>query len=187
MATTIVLARHGETDWNRDGRIQGHLDPPLNERGRTQSRELADRLAAEELDAVYASDLRRAVETAEIVAGRKGLRVRIDPDLREGDMGSWSGLTATEIQARFPDAWHERITGGQGHDGESREALSERILVSLGRISAAHPGGRVLVVCHGGVMRSTLRHLEPDVTPALVGNCEISRIAVEDGQIRRVD
>lgn len=186
MATTILLARHGETDWNRDGRIQGHLDPPLNERGRTQSRELADRLATENLDAVYASDLRRAIETAEIVAERKRLPVLVDPDLREGDMGSWSGLTATEIQERFPDQWHERITGGQGHDGETREALFKRVIASFGRIAAAHPGGHVLVVCHGGVMRSTLRHLDADVAPALVGNCEISRIAVEDGEIRRV-
>src|SRR5438876_6792690 len=101
--TTLILARHGETDWNRDGRCQGHADPPLNERGREQALELAELLADEPIEAVYSSDLRRAHETARIVADRKGLDVIVDPQLRERDVGHWSGLTAAEIEERFPD------------------------------------------------------------------------------------
>src|SRR5437660_3083754 len=95
--TTLILARHGETDWNRDGRFQGHADPPLNNRGREQAYALADAVADERIEAVYASDLRRAHETAQIVAARKGLDVVIDPDLRERDVGEWSGLTLPQI------------------------------------------------------------------------------------------
>jgi probable phosphoglycerate mutase len=187
VATTILLARHGETDWNRQGRIQGHLDPPLNERGRKQARELAERLAAEPIDVLYASDLRRALETAEIVSARTGLPVAVDRALREADMGSWSGLTVAEIERRFPDAWHERISGGQGHDGETREAFHRRVLEALGRIAGEHPGERVLAIAHGGVIRTIRRHVEPEVVPALVAHCEVARIAVQDGVIRPVD
>jgi probable phosphoglycerate mutase len=187
VATTILLARHGETDWNREGRIQGHLDPPLNDRGREQAHELADRLDTEAIDALYSSDLRRALETAEVVARRKGLPIAVDPALREADMGSWSGLTVTEIEQRFPEAWRERTTGGQGHDGETREVFHRRVIDTLRRISSDHPGGRVLVIAHGGVIRTTRRHVEPQLVPALVAHCEVARIAVEDGRIRRVD
>src|SRR5438876_6692501 len=90
--TTLILARHGETDWNRDGRFQGHADPPLNDRGREQARSLADALADQPIEAIYSSDLRRAHETAQIVAQRQGLEVLVDPDLRERDVGEWSGL-----------------------------------------------------------------------------------------------
>ncbi|HEU0337127.1 MAG TPA: histidine phosphatase family protein, partial [Gaiellaceae bacterium] len=99
---TVLLARHGETDWNREGRFQGHADPPLNDLGRAQARELADRLAREPLAAVYASPLRRAYETAEIVAATHDLPLRSVAGLREVDVGSWSGLTRSEIEARFP-------------------------------------------------------------------------------------
>jgi 2,3-bisphosphoglycerate-dependent phosphoglycerate mutase len=187
VATTIVLARHGETDWNREGRIQGHSDPPLNERGREQARELAERLAAETIDALYASDLRRALETAEIVAARLRLPIVVDPALREADMGSWSGLTVAEIEQRFPEAWRKRISGGQGHDGEMRDAFHRRVLAALHRIAGAHPDERVVVIAHGGVIRTTRRHVEPEVVPALVAHCEVARIAVEDGTIRPVD
>ena len=100
--TTLILVRHGETDWNRDGRWQGHADRSLNDRGREQSRALADALAGEDVAAVYASDLSRARETAEIVAARLGRPVGVDARLREVDVGGWSGLTMAEIEARFP-------------------------------------------------------------------------------------
>ena len=92
-ATTIFLARHGESDWNAEHRWQGHADRPLTERGLEQARELAARLADVELDAVYSSDLRRAWETAEAVASSQGIEVARQPELREVDVGSWSGCT----------------------------------------------------------------------------------------------
>src|SRR5262249_60844859 len=127
MTTTILLARHGETDWTREGRFQGHADPPLNEAGRAQAIELAERLASTPFDAVYSSDLARAHETAEILASSHGVPVVADPGLREIDVGSWSGLTRAEIEARFPGAEH--------HDGESRADHLERVLAAVNRIA----------------------------------------------------
>jgi len=138
--TTLLLVRHGETDWNADGRLQGHTDRPLSEFGRRQACRLAEELGDEELEAIYASDLSRARETAEIVGERLGLAVILDPDLREKDWGTWEGLTAVERdQVEFM--------------GESTQAHRDRILGALRRIAERHPGGRVLVVTHGGSMR----------------------------------
>src|SRR5581483_3361612 len=105
--TTILLARHGETDWNRDQRFQGHGDPPLNDHGREQARNLAVRFAAdpEPLAAIYASTLRRARETAKIVGEHLGLHVETHDGLREVDLGSWSGLTRAEVEHAFPEGF----------------------------------------------------------------------------------
>ena len=100
--TTLLLARHGETDWNRARRWQGHADRPLTARGRTQAADLAARLAHIALEAVYSSDLQRARETAEPVATTHGLELVQLPELREVNVGSWQGLTRDEAEIRFP-------------------------------------------------------------------------------------
>src|SRR4029079_3482461 len=100
--TTILLARHGETDWNVERRVQGHSDTPLNDTGRGQARALAEELAGEPIDAVYSSDLVRAHETARLVAEQRGLDVTAIRDLREKHFGTWEGLTDVEIHDRFP-------------------------------------------------------------------------------------
>jgi broad specificity phosphatase PhoE len=138
--TTLLLVRHGETDWNADGRLQGQTDRPLSDYGRRQAQKLAGELADERFEAIYASDLSRARETAEIVGKHLGLLVALDPDLREKDWGNWEGLTALE---------RDRVD----FVGESTEAHSERMLRALRRISEQHPATRVLVVTHGGSMR----------------------------------
>ena len=178
MRTTILLARHGETDWNRDGVFQGHADPPLNEAGREQARELARRLRAVHIDAVYSSDLRRAYQTAEIVAAAKGLSVVAEPGLREVDVGSWSGLTRAEIAERFP--------GVPRHDGETEEAHRERVVAAVTRIARAHAGESVLVVSHGGSLRALRRHALGDGAFVL-RNCEYYRLAFESGAYRGLD
>jgi broad specificity phosphatase PhoE len=138
--TELILVRHGETDWNAAGRLQGHTDRPLSDYGREQARRLAKELAGEEFDAIYASDLARARETAEIVAAQRHLPVILDPDLREKDWGNWEGLTSTErLDVELV--------------GESTEEHQRRMLDALGRIAAKHPEGRILVVTHGGSMR----------------------------------
>jgi broad specificity phosphatase PhoE len=153
--TTILLARHGESDWNRAKRWQGQADRPLTDLGRRQAEELADRLADTELDAVYASDLRRAADTADAVARRRGLKVRTTPELREVDVGAWSGLTRAEAEAQFPEAYARWLEGGEGwDDGETYEQLANRVLRALRAISETHDGGRVLVVAHGGTIRA---------------------------------
>jgi probable phosphoglycerate mutase len=138
--TELLLVRHGETDWNAAGRLQGHTDRPLSDYGREQARRLADELAGEEIDAIYASDLARARETAEIVGERLRLPVGLDRDLREKDWGTWEGLTSTErLDVELV--------------GESTEEHQRRMFAALGLIAAKHPHGRVLVVTHGGSMR----------------------------------
>src|SRR5512133_1433936 len=101
--TELLLVRHGETNWNRERRFQGHADPPLNDAGREQARELAETLAGEGIDAIYTSDLQRARETAEILAARFGSEVVALRELREIDVGDWQGLTWPEIEERHPD------------------------------------------------------------------------------------
>lgn len=153
--TTILLARHGESDWNAARRWQGHADRPLTPAGRAQAEALAERLDEIDVDAVYASDLRRARETAEVVARRKGLTVEILPELREVDVGSWSGLTRREAEERFPDGFRRWLEGGRGWEGgETYDEMAERIARAVRAIAGEHPHGRVLVVCHGGPIRA---------------------------------
>jgi broad specificity phosphatase PhoE len=172
--TTLLLARHGETDWNADGRLQGQTDRPLSDYGRRQARRLAEELADEELEAIYASDLSRARETADIVGERLGLPVALDPDLREKDWGTWEGLTAVE---------RDRVE----FVGESTETHQERILRALRRISGRHPGdGLVLVVTHGGSMRRVQTAALGWAMP-VVENCGRWLCACENGSFRALD
>ena len=169
--TTLILARHGETDWNRDGIWQGHGDPPLNDLGRQQAMELAARLADVEIDALYSSDLRRAYETAQIVGAAKGLDITAEPDLREIDIGVWSGLTRAQIEERFPDM--------ERHDGEASDAFDTRAVGVLRRIAGAHDGHQVLVVTHGGVVRALQRHLTGESPLSVLANCETYAVRYE--------
>ena len=188
--TTVYLARHGQSDWNAAGRWQGHADRPLTELGLRQAADLAAAIAGVPLDAVYSSDLRRARETAEAVAVPRGLAVTALPDLREVDVGSWSGLTRAEAKERFPEAFRRWTDGGHGwDDGERYDRMAERVVEAVRRIGAAHEAGSVLVVAHGGPIRalhaaalgldvSEHRRLQP-VEP----NARLSQIAVDDGRI----
>jgi probable phosphoglycerate mutase len=184
--TTLILARHGETDWNRDGRFQGHADPPLNDRGREQAHALAAFLADEPIEAVYASDLLRAHETAQIVATSRGLPVVVDPDLRERDVGAWAGLTLPEIEDRFP----EELRAFREHGasvGESHDALSRRVVTAARRIAAAHAGGQVLVVTHGGALRMLRHAAGGDLGAPVVRNGHVLKLAIREGTFTRVD
>ena len=176
--TRVILARHGETDWNRDGIWQGHGDPPLNALGRQQAAMLADHLREMQIDILYSSDLRRASETAEIVAEAKGLAVVPDPELREMDVGSWTGLTRAQIEERFP--------GTTYHDGESREAFGSRVVTAVHRLAAGHDDVCLVAVTHGGVVRALQRHVLGEPLPVL-GNCEIDTYRYEDGVFARID
>jgi probable phosphoglycerate mutase len=189
VATTLVLVRHGETDWNRERRWQGHADPGLNAAGRRQAAELAERLASSSFDALYSSDLARARETAEIVAALLGLRVRLDPRLREVDVGEWSGLTSLEVEARYPERFRARHDGATPWTrGESYDAMSTRVLQALDEIAAAHESGRVLVITHGGPMRAVWLAGGGELSSwRRTSNCDLDEIAVEDGQIRWID
>ena len=187
--TKLLLARHGETDWNRERRWQGHADVPLNEAGRRQASALAQELADERLAAIYSSDLRRAYETARAVAESKSLDVIVDRDLREIDVGKWSGLTMEEIEATFPDDfrhWRERGTSRE-RGGETSEQLAARVVAAAHRIAAAHPDAQVLVVSHGAALRELALHADAIEHDARLENCGVVRIRFEDGGFRGLD
>jgi probable phosphoglycerate mutase len=175
--TTLLLARHGETDWNRELRIQGSSDIQLNELGRQQAQFLAQELTDVDLDAIYSSDLSRAKATAAAVAATHGLDVNLDPRLRERSFGSWEGLTREDIGA-FPQ--------GSRHDGESDDEVRERMLAAVQEIAANHPGEQVLIVSHGGAL-NTLWHHALGVRVERWANCAVYKLAVRDDGFVEID
>jgi probable phosphoglycerate mutase len=189
VATILLIARHGETDWNRERRWQGHADPPLNDLGREQARALGERLRVDPPDAVYSSDLARARETAEIVGELLGLDVRLDPRLREVDVGEWSGLTTAEIEVLHPEGLRRRRLGGTGWEhGESYEGMGARVVDALHDNAAANPERRVLVVTHGGPMCSVWLAAGGELASwPRTANCDVDEVAVEGGEIRWID
>ena len=155
--TLVLVARHGETDWNAEHRFQGHADRPLNERGRAQAESLADLLDGVPLAAVVSSDLLRARETAELVAARHDLCVRVEPDLREVDVGTWTGRTEPELREAEPEAYARWRTGLPGWSGgETYEQMAVRVVAALLRLAADYEdeGRPILLVGHGATIRA---------------------------------
>lgn len=176
--TRILLVRHGQSEWNAVGRWQGQADSPLSDQGRLQAREAARAVGA--VDAVWASDLQRAVETATIIAGEIGVGpVVVDPALRERDAGEFSGLTRAEIEELFPGylAAHRRPPGW-----EPDEHLLARALGALHRIAGEVPGGDVLVVTHGGLVYRVEEHLGAGFDK--LANAAGRWVEVGSGQVR---
>jgi probable phosphoglycerate mutase len=161
--TTLLLARHGESTWNAIGRWQGQADPPLSALGEEQARSASRWLAmSSPVDVVVSSDLRRAVQTAEQIAAGLGVELELDPRVRERDAGEWTGLTRAQIEAGWPGwlARHERPPGFEGD-----QALLHRVGPALRDIVDGRPGARVLVVTHGGVVRTVERHVGTEAPP----------------------
>jgi broad specificity phosphatase PhoE len=190
---TLLLARHGETDWNRTHRWQGFTGPSLNETGRRQARELAARLS--DIDAIYSSDTDRALETARVVAARLGLTVREDQRLRELNFGEWEGLTRHEINQRYAGAFSrwDACELAEPTGGESDAAMAERVLQALSEIAERHGDGRVLVVTSGGPIRAVQAHAG-GIEQALarrhfdrVENCTLVELVLRDGVFHLAD
>jgi alpha-ribazole phosphatase len=155
--TTLLLIRHGQTDWNLEGRYTGQSDVPLNETGREQARALAALLEAESVppDAIYASDLERARETAAIVAARFGLPVHSDGRLREVNQGEWEGMYFPDIVARYAQEFAEREVDPLNvapPGGETVGQVQARVRAAVADIAARHPTQRVAIVAHGMVL-----------------------------------
>jgi broad specificity phosphatase PhoE len=191
--TTLLLTRHGETDWNAQRRWQGQADPPLNERGREQARALAAELDG--VDVIYASDLARARETAEILNARLGLEIQLDPRLRERGFGAWEGKSWDELEDEFADTL-ERWRAGEIHgpdDAERYEEFTRRVESFLEDVVRRHPSERVLVVAHGGSIRAIqaladgLDYARDHLRIPSVANCGLSRFAVLEGKLARLD
>ncbi|MBB5392612.1 MULTISPECIES: histidine phosphatase family protein [unclassified Herbaspirillum] len=157
--TEILLIRHGETDWNVDKRLQGHIDIPLNEAGRRQVLALGEVLADEGIDAVFASDLQRARATAQAVADVAGLPVAIDAGLRERCYGAFEGLRHADIEEKYPEAYRvwkarepdARYPAGE-REAETMREFYQRSVNAVRRIVADGKYRKVAIVTHGGVL-----------------------------------
>lgn len=156
----LYLVRHGETDWNVDGRLQGLSDIELNTRGEAQAQRLATRLADEgEFSAIYTSPLRRAARTAEFIGKTLELALITDPRLMERSLGQLEGLTMSQIREQFPEvhrAWHEGGVRPHVPDEESREDFVVRAREFISHVRANHLEGNVIVVTHGGTLNMLL-------------------------------
>lgn len=149
--TRVCLVRHGQTDWNVEGRYQGQSDIPLNENGRAQAHLLAQQLEGQPFTAIYSSDLSRALETAEIIARCVRLPVRRDARLREINQGEWEGQVVGIIKARYATLWQQRAEDPslRPPGGETIYEVLDRVRAAMTEISHLHPTGPVLVVSHG--------------------------------------
>ena len=155
----LILVRHGQTEWNAQRRYQGQSDVPLSELGRRQAELVAERLVGQEIDAVYASDLKRAWETAQIIVGKNGLSIISEPRLRELKFGILEGLTFDEAQAQYPEmiaAWlddfHQPPEGG-----ETIDLFNARVVSLLEDLKQKHDEQVILLVAHGGPLSEILR------------------------------
>jgi len=168
MECLLFLFRHGETDWNRAGRLQGHTDTPLNATGLAQAQALAERLRPHRLDAVMSSDLARAWTTARIVAEGLGVPLISEPGLREANIGEAEGLYWPEVKSRFGETLTERWFT---HDdaafpgGETGLETRSRGLAALRRFVAAQPYRRIGVSTHGAMVRQLMKHALPPGSP----------------------
>lgn len=160
--TELILIRHGETQWNRELRFQGHVDVGLNEVGFEQARRLAARLERghEHAACLYASDLLRAQQTAQPLAARLRLPLATDAALREQSFGQVDGMKVDDIKLRHPQAWAGWLLFQQDHcmpEGESTRQFHARVMGAFGRLVAAHPAQTLVVVTHGGVLDMVYR------------------------------
>ena len=179
----LYLARHGETDWNAEGRWQGHTDIPLNDAGRRQARELAEVLRPRGVRLALSSDLSRARETAQIVAQTLGVPLgHADPDLRERRFGVFEGLTRQQCEQQHAEAWQAWLKERRPPvGGEGKDAFAERVVAgavrAIERLGAAEAseGAAALVVTHGGALRAFVEAVTGAMPPF-----------VENGQVWRV-
>jgi len=182
-----VLIRHGQSTWNREHRIQGQLDPPLSELGRRQAELLGARLAARHFAGLYASDLKRAFETAEVVGAAVDVKPEPRTSLREVYLGEWEGLTTEEIAERYPEAWASWVEEPDWDvvpGGEGQAVFDRRVAAAMDDILRLHPHGDVLVVTHGGVIQVALHRIvrKPSrgLFPFKIQNASITLIEKRD-------
>ena len=187
---TIFLARHGETEWNRIGRWQGKTDIPLSEVGRGQALALAERLRERGITQIYASDLSRARETADIAAASLGIsHVGLDPRLRERGFGCFEGLTREECAERHADAWQRYLADRRNtpSDSEPHEEVVARIVAGLTAVAeSAKEGRHALVVSHGAAIRLFIHAVTGAIPPPLA-NTALFRVGYVGGAFTSID
>ena len=178
--TDLYLVRHGETDWNRQRRIQGLTDIPLNETGRAQARATGMLLSRRRWDGIYASPLSRARETASIIAAQVGLPEPTLVDaLVERNYGQAEGLDWLQVETRYP---RRTVVPGR----ESREQVGARVIPALMELAAERQGESLLVVSHGGAIRAVLNQVEPAASHGMITNGSVHSFRLEDGALRLI-
>ena len=193
--TEILIIRHGQTAWNKMKRLQGHSNIPLNEKGELQAIALGESLKGETLDAIFASDLLRAVKTAEEIAKWHALPVKVDQNLRERCYGAFEGMLPEEIEQQYPEshaAWHsadpDHVFPHGEREAESIRNFYQRALSALSRCAELHPGKKIAVIAHFGIVEAAYRAAngiplgERLRMPVL--NTSINRFALDSGTIR---
>ncbi|HNW58803.1 MAG TPA: histidine phosphatase family protein [bacterium] len=160
--TELIVVRHGETEWNADKRMQGHMDVPLSATGILQAQAVASRLAAEPVDRIYSSDLKRAFKTAEIIRGERKMALFTDVRLREIHMGTFQGMTQGEAQEKHAEAWERFFVQDAEYalpGGQSRAQKQMEIAEFMEEVVRDNPNRRLVVVTHGGILIAMLRHV----------------------------
>lgn len=182
-ATRVLAIRHGETDWNVDGRLQGQLDVPLNELGQWQAHRVALALADDGIDAIYSSDMLRALQTAQAVSKACGKPVVTDVGLRERGFGIFEGYTYAQVNEKWPiegERWRKRDPAFGAPGGETLTQFYERSIAAAMRLCAMHPGQTVALISHGGVMDCLYRAASRVALDAprswQLGNASINRL-----------
>lgn len=171
--TSIYLIRHGQTDWNIDGRYQGQADPPLNKKGLEQAEQLVDNLKNEDLELVYTSPLLRAKQTAEILTDHLMIPLKEDPRLMEIHQGEWQTKLRAEIQASYPDvfkAWETNPWEVTPPGGENLFQVQERVNSVVDDITKLHPAHKVGVVTHRipiALIKVQYQDLDPDIVRSI--------------------
>jgi probable phosphoglycerate mutase len=188
--TELILLRHGETDWNRELRFQGHVDVSLNAIGLEQARRLAQRLAGETAHHIYVSDLMRARQTADPVSHQLGLPAVSDAALREQSFGRVDGMRVDDIKAQYPQAWEGWLQFHADYsmpEGETTRQFHARVMDAVQRIVAAHRGQTLVVVTHGGVLDMIYRTARAlglsGPRQSEIPNAGLNRVRVHDGGI----
>jgi len=150
--THVCLIRHGQTDWNLEGRYQGQSDVPLNQKGLEQARTLIEKLNGRKFAAIYSSDLTRARQTAEPIAQMLGIDIQLEPRLREINQGQWEGVLVEDIKARYAEIWSQRTedpANVRPPGGETVLEVATRVYAALDNVARRFPTGEVLIVSHG--------------------------------------
>lgn len=183
-STELWLIRHGQTDWNKNRIFQGHLDTPLNDKGAQQAMTLVETLSTTSFNAIYSSDLTRAIQTAKPLAKMQGHQIITEKKLREIHVGLYEGIPVEEVITENPE-WVKRFREGDPTflipGGESMGEFSERICSALESIASNHQGERLAIFTHGGAIACALRRAynDPDKRQFMIPNCGVTKLLLK--------
>ncbi|MFD1674892.1 histidine phosphatase family protein [Alicyclobacillus fodiniaquatilis] len=188
--TNLYITRHGQTEWNVQGRLQGHLDSPLTELGVIQAEQLADSLVNVEFDVIYSSPSLRTVRTAEMIRGERPIDITIEDKLREINMGSWEGMELAEVKLQYPREheayWNTPDLYVPSNGGETFEAVSQRAVSCIEKIIRDNENKTIMLVTHTVTLKSIMNYFEKRPlkelwNPPYVHPTSLSHVMIEDG------